>query len=137
MSIFNLISKFWKEVIGMLRISFLLLIFFIFAIARGWLTCDAERVKKDLKNGVKGAMAAISSRNLTHTQWNEKEESRNENRKNYYIIRHQVREGETLLDLQAEYGTHWKVIQKVNGIKNPNYLRTGEIIRVPIIMDYG
>ncbi|HEX9972651.1 MAG TPA: LysM peptidoglycan-binding domain-containing protein [bacterium] len=48
------------------------------------------------------------------------------------IVRHSVEPGETLIDLEKQYGTNWKVIQKLNRINDPIRLNPGEMIWVPV-----
>lgn len=50
----------------------------------------------------------------------------------FSIIKHVIEPGETLFDLENLYGTNWRVIQRLNKIKDPIHLQPGTIIRVPI-----
>ena len=57
--------------------------------------------------------------------------------KNYKMIKHVLEPGETLQDLQKNYGTDWRVIKKMNKIIDVRQLRTGRIILVPVKMELG
>jgi len=50
----------------------------------------------------------------------------------YKLVKHVLRNGETLFDLQKYYGTNWRIIQKVNKISDVRRLRSGQIIYVPV-----
>jgi LysM repeat protein len=45
---------------------------------------------------------------------------------------HIVRSGETLSGIAARYGTSVSVLARANGLSNPNYIVTGQHIRVPM-----
>ena len=136
-ALINLMVKFWKGVIGVIRLSFLIFIVFIFALASGWIKieCVPDKIRADLKKGINNVKIMISGLQTDDGQWQQED---NQQQKKYIIIQHQLQEGETLLDLQAKYGTDWRVIQKVNHITNENQLIAGQILEVPIrIREYG
>lgn len=42
-----------------------------------------------------------------------------------------VRRGDTLSAIASVYGTSWQILQKYNGIPDPNKIFTGQVIRIP------
>jgi len=41
-----------------------------------------------------------------------------------------VRAGDTLSGIAARYGTTWQKLQRINGIRNPNLIRVGQVLRI-------
>ncbi|MCS6871968.1 MAG: LysM peptidoglycan-binding domain-containing protein [Anaerolineae bacterium] len=46
-------------------------------------------------------------------------------------IVHVVRPGENLFRIGLTYGYSWTVLQRYNGLPNPNYIRAGQILCIP------
>jgi LysM repeat protein len=46
-------------------------------------------------------------------------------------VAHVVRPGENLFRIGLAYGYTWTVLQRYNGLPNPNYIRAGQIICIP------
>lgn len=127
------VGKLQQEVQRMVKnlffIGFLLLLFFLvilMMLTAGWLRIivDGSEVIKDIRNVGNGI---ISKEDIQ-----QKPENRNWDNQMFSVKSHKVKPGETLLDLENQYGTNWKVIKRVNKIENPFRLKTGAILQVPV-----
>lgn len=132
-------EKFKKEVRNMIRSFFLILFIFLLglimimmAFSAGWIkiVVNGDEIKSDIQNVGKNVGTKDEQQQLFP------ENSVTLNR-SYQLIKHVLMPGETLYDLEKEYGTNWKVIQKVNQISNPNRLRAGMIILIPVKVELG
>lgn len=47
------------------------------------------------------------------------------------MVRYIVQPGDSLGTIAVKYGTTVQAIERANGIKNPNMIHTGQILRVP------
>ncbi|WAH38746.1 LysM peptidoglycan-binding domain-containing protein [Alicyclobacillus dauci] len=47
------------------------------------------------------------------------------------MVRYMVQPGDTLWEIAAKYQTSIEAIVHANGIKNPNYIQVGQILRIP------
>jgi len=47
-------------------------------------------------------------------------------------IKHELRYGETLYDLERKYGIRRQVIKKINTIEDEDVLPVGKIIQIPV-----
>lgn len=75
---------------------------------------DGENRKRALGNRY-NAVQAIVNQKLTH-----KSAGRT----------YTVRAGDTLSGIAARYGTTWQRLQQINGIKNPNLIRVGQVLKI-------
>ncbi len=135
----SLFTNIWKGVIGVIRISFLLLVFLVFALASGWIEvrCNPEKVHEDIQKRIADLKIMISSQNATKSEFRQAQIFQSQDDKNYYLILHRVQSGETLTDLERVYGTNWRVIQRANDISDPRHLSPGRLIIIPVIKEYG
>lgn len=135
----NLITNIWKGVIGVIRISFLLLVFLVFALASGWIEirCNPEKIHEDIQKRLSEIKIMISSQRGTEDEFRQNQIFQSQDNKSYYLILHRVQSGETLTDLSKIYGIHWQVIQRANGISDPRRLSPGQLIIIPVIKGYG
>ena len=140
MSIFvNLITNIWKGVIGVIRLSFLLLVFLVFALASGWIEirCNPEKIHEDIQKRIRDVKIMISSQRGTEYEFRQHQIFQSQDNKSYYLILHKVQSGEKLTDLSKIYGIHWRVIQRANGISDPRRLSPGQLIIIPVTKGYG
>lgn len=49
----------------------------------------------------------------------------------YNGVVYEVKYGDTLSRIGAEFGVDWRDIAEINGITNPNHIRTGDILKIP------
>jgi membrane-bound lytic murein transglycosylase D len=61
----------------------------------------------------------ISMSNTPRDQW-------------FSMMAHRLRSGETLSHLSYKYGVSVHTIAQLNGIRNPNKVRTGQILQIPV-----
>lgn len=47
-------------------------------------------------------------------------------------VEYTVKPGDTLISIARKYGTTYKVLADYNGMENPDLIRTGQIIRIPL-----
>lgn len=59
------------------------------------------------------------------------------NRKWVSALIHRVRRGETLWGIARRYGVSLTALKKMNGLRNPRYLRPGQILKIPIPKSYA
>lgn len=50
----------------------------------------------------------------------------------YALIIHKIQIGETLYEIGSKYNINWKVIMKLNRLSNPNSLKPGDEILIPV-----
>ncbi|NOZ62426.1 MAG: LysM peptidoglycan-binding domain-containing protein [Calditrichaeota bacterium] len=133
----GLIASIWKGVIGLIRLSFFLLVILVFAFASGWLEirCNPVKMRKDVEQRIHEFKEALSTQNQAHQNYESIPLFRQEG--NYDLLAHKVRAGERLVDLEKVYGTDWRVIQKVNKISNPRRLVAGQIVLIPVKKGFG
>jgi len=118
-----------KMVKNLFYIGLLLLLFFLMLLmmlTAGWLkiVVDGSEIINDIKNVGNGIISNEENQQKP-------EDSIQENRL-FRVEYHTIKPGENLFDLENQYGTNWKVIQKVNNIENPLRLQTGTILQVPV-----
>jgi len=122
-----------KEVDKMVRslfmIFFLLLLFLVLilmAFSAGWLqlVVNTREIQHDIKNVGNGIIPGQENHAIP-------DNATFENRL-FRIEYHVIKAGETLFDLENSYGTHWKVIKKVNNVTDPIRLEAGKVLKIPV-----
>ena len=134
----NLVTSIWKGVIGLVRLSFFLLVILIFAFSSGWLEiqCNPVKMRADIQQRIQELKEAISAGNQEDQNF-ESIQVIQRYRAGYDLLEHTIREGERLIDLERMYGTSWRVIQKINNISDPHRLMAGQIILIPVKKGFG
>ncbi|OQX85103.1 hypothetical protein B6D60_08415 [candidate division KSB1 bacterium 4484_87] len=134
----NLVTSIWKGVIGLVRLSFFLLVILIFAFSSGWLKiqCDPVKMRADIQQRIQEIKEAISAENQEDQNF-ESIQVLQRYRVGYDLLEHRIRAGERLIDLERIYGTSWRVIQKINNISDPRRLMAGQVILVPVKKGFG
>ena len=115
-----------------LILSFLIL---LMSFASGWIKihCDGNQMINSF-NGIKKQSNGTYEKQEDKDGYELMYEYLNSG---YTLVKHILREGETLFELQQLYGTDWRIIQKVNNINDARYLRSGQIIFVPVKVELG
>ena len=117
-------------------IFFLSIIILLISFVSGWIkiNCDGNKIMGDID-----LFKENSSEEYRYETPDKDYELMNEylTSGNYTLVKHALKNGETLYDLEKYYGTNWLIIQKVNKINDVSRLRSGQIIFIPVKVELG
>lgn len=113
---------------GIIIRAFIYLFLLFSALSAGWLkiSCNGGEIIKDVsdilsKEEIHGNIGQIDSSHALIDKDN-----------SFIFIKHTLKSGETLMDIEKLYGTRWQVIKKINNITNETKLEPGRIIFIPV-----